>query len=313
MKKIIYFLLSIFLVSCGTSKPKIQTTKKVVHTTPQKKGTQNEKIINNSQNISNSEELVATSRVKVTPEIVNGYVLQFKDVAMNNMKEHKVPASIILAQGILESGAGTGSLCRTANNHFGIKCHKEWTGDSVRYDDDAAQECFRKYENPSHSYRDHSLFLTSRSWYAPLFKLDPYDYKGWAYGLKKSGYATDPKYPEKLISIIERYKLHEYDSKVLGFVFVPSVKTENLIKEPKPSGQPFIVKEVTSEVKDTVKVLTNSNTLSEKPTKGTTHTVLQGETLYAISKKYNTTVEQIRQKNNMIDNAIAIGQVLIIF
>ncbi|MCH4828373.1 MULTISPECIES: glucosaminidase domain-containing protein [Flavobacterium] len=309
MKKITHFLLVLFLVSCGTSKPKIQTTKKTVHSTTQKKGTQSEKEITNDQNLRKSEELVATSRVKVTPEIVNGYVLQFKDVAMNNMKEHKVPASIILAQGILESGAGTGTLCRTANNHFGIKCHKEWTGESVRYDDDAAQECFRKYENPSHSYRDHSLFLTSRSWYAPLFKLDPYDYKGWAYGLKKSGYATDPKYPEKLISIIERYKLHEYDSKVLGFVFIPLTKTEETVKETKNA----MPKEVTPQVKDTVKILTKSNSKTEIPNTGTTHIVAQGETLYAISKKYNTTVEQIRQKNSLVDNAIAIGQILIIF
>ncbi|OXA80726.1 hemagglutinin [Flavobacterium columnare] len=309
MKKITHFLLVLFLVSCGTSKPKIQTTKKTAHSTTQKKGTQSEKEITNDQNLRKSEELVATSRVKVTPEIVNGYVLQFKDVAMNNMKEHKVPASIILAQGILESGAGTGTLCRTANNHFGIKCHKEWTGESVRYDDDAAQECFRKYENPSHSYRDHSLFLTSRSWYAPLFKLDPYDYKGWAYGLKKSGYATDPKYPEKLISIIERYKLHEYDSKVLGFVFIPLTKTEEIVKETKNA----MPKEVTPQVKDTVKILTKSNSKTEIPNTGTTHIVAQGETLYAISKKYNTTVEQIRQKNSLVDNAIAIGQILIIF
>ncbi|AMO21294.1 hemagglutinin [Flavobacterium columnare] len=313
MKKIIHFFLVLFLVSCGASKPTIQTTKKIVHPTNQKKGTQSEKEITKDQNLRRSEELVATSKVKVTPEIVNGYVMQFKEVAMNNMKEHKVPASIILAQGILESGAGTGTLCRTANNHFGIKCHKEWTGEYVRYDDDAAQECFRKYQNPSHSYRDHSLFLTSRSWYAPLFKLDPYDYKGWAYGLKKSGYATDPKYPEKLISIIERYKLHEYDSKVLGFVFIPSEKTEGTVKETKTIAQTSLSKEVSPQVKDTVKVLIKSNTMSEIPTTGTTHTVAQGETLYAISKKYNTTVEQIRQKNNLIDNAIAIGQILIIF
>ncbi|OWP82940.1 hemagglutinin [Flavobacterium davisii] len=313
MKKILYSLLMVFLVSCGTSKPKIQTTKKVVHTSPQNKGNQLGKEIVKDQNSAKSEELVATSKVKVTPEIVNSYVMQFKDVAMNNMKEHKVPASITLAQGILESGAGTGTLCRTANNHFGIKCHKEWAGEYVRYDDDAEQECFRKYDDPTHSYRDHSLFLTSRSWYAPLFKLDPYDYKGWAYGLKKSGYATDPKYPEKLISIIERYKLHEYDSKVLGFVFIPSPKTDIIEKETKTVVKAPTSKELTSQVKDTVKVLTKSDPIIEMPIKGTTHTVMQGETLYAISRKYSTTVEQIRQKNNLIDNAIAVGQTLIIF
>lgn len=313
MKNFCYILITLSLVACSASKPKIQTTKKPVAVVQPKKVNQPEKEIIIDQNLKKPEELVATSRVKVTPEIINGYITQFKEAAMQNMKEHGVPASITLAQGILESGAGTGTLCRTANNHFGIKCHKEWTGEYVRHDDDAAQECFRKYTNPSESYRDHSLFLTNRPWYAPLFKLDKYDYKAWSHGLKKAGYATDPKYPEKLISIIERYQLHQYDSKVLGFVFVPATKpveakkvdTVTTAKENLP-----VDKEITPAVKDVVTAVTQVTSTAEATT---THTVAQGETLYSISKKYNTTVENLKQKNKLMDNAISIGQQLIIF
>ena len=309
MKNFCYLLIAITLVACSAAKPKIQTTRKPVVTTSTRKVHEPEKEIIIDQNLKKPEELVATSRVKVTPEIINGYIGQFKEIAMHNMKEHGVPASITLAQGILESGAGTGTLCRTANNHFGIKCHKEWNGEYVRHDDDAAQECFRKYNEPAESYTDHSLFLTSRPWYAPLFKLDKYDYKGWAYGLKKAGYATDPKYPEKLIGIIERYQLHQYDSKVLGFVFVPASKPVEVKKTETVAVTP--AKEVTNEVKDVVQSVTQ---VTATPTDAsTTHTVAQGETLYSISKKYNTTVENLKQKNNLMDNAISIGQQLIIF
>ena len=138
------------------------------------------------------------------------YIAFFKSVAIHEMKLYGIPASITLAQGILESGSGRGRLARDANNHFGIKCH-DWTGQRVYHDDDRAQECFRKYNDPNQSYRDHSLFLAKRKRYANLFKYKPTDYKAWARGLKKAGYATDPKYPQKLISLIERYELYQYD------------------------------------------------------------------------------------------------------
>ena len=121
------------------------------------------------------------------------------------------PASITLAQGVLESGYGEGTLAKKANNHFGIKCHKGWKGKSIRHDDDAKNECFRSYKNPLRSYRDHSLFLVDRDRYSSLFKLKRKDYKGWARGLKAAGYATDPKYAEKLISLIERFNLTRFD------------------------------------------------------------------------------------------------------
>lgn len=138
------------------------------------------------------------------------YIAFFKAVAIHEMKLYGIPASITLAQGILESGSGKGRLARQANNHFGIKCH-DWTGPRIYHDDDRAQECFRKYNDPSQSYRDHSLFLAKRKRYADLFKHKITDYKAWARGLKKAGYATDPQYPKKLISLIERYKLYRYD------------------------------------------------------------------------------------------------------
>ena len=196
---------------------------------------------------------------------------RFKEVAKHNMKVHGVPASITLAQGFLESGAGKGRLCTIANNHFGIKCHTGWTGESVSHDDDAAQECFRKYQDPSESYRDHSLFLTSRSRYNGLFNLDKGDYKSWARGLKAAGYATDPKYPDKLIGIIERYQLYEYDNEVLNRDY---------------HFQPEIIKE--------------NNEFY--------HVVEKGDTLYSLSRKYDLTVEDLKRMNNMSDNSLSIDQ-----
>ena len=128
------------------------------------------------------------------------YIDTYKEMAMEQQQKYKIPASITLAQGLLESGAGRSRLAREANNHFGIKCHTGWTGERTYHDDDARQECFRKQQHVSESYDDHSLFLTSRSRYAELFKLKPTDYKAWAHGLKKAGYATDPNYAHKLIN-----------------------------------------------------------------------------------------------------------------
>lgn len=137
------------------------------------------------------------------------YIAIFKDDAIKEMYLHKVPACITLAQGMLESGNGNSPLCQNANNHFGIKCHKEWSGDTYTMDDDEKNECFRKYENVLDSYSDHSLFLFSRSRYKSLFELKLTDYKGWCYGLKNAGYATDPNYPERLIKLIEKYNLQD--------------------------------------------------------------------------------------------------------
>lgn len=145
---------------------------------------------------------------KSTPE---DYIATYKDDAIREMQLFRVPASITLAQGMLESDNGNSALAVYANNHFGIKCHKEWTGDTYTQDDDTKDECFRKYTCAYDSYVDHSEFLKTRPRYAGLFELKITDYKGWANGLKAAGYATDPKYASRLIDIIERYKLNEYD------------------------------------------------------------------------------------------------------
>jgi len=144
-----------------------------------------------------------------TPE---QYLNTYKDLAVAEMKRTGIPASITLAQGLLESGCGNSRLARQANNHFGIKCKSGWTGRTVTEDDDEAQECFRAYDRAEDSYKDHSDFLVCQQRYAFLFKIAPTDYKSWAYGLKQAGYATDPKYPDMLINNIEKYGLYQYDN-----------------------------------------------------------------------------------------------------
>lgn len=141
------------------------------------------------------------------------YIKKYRELAVEEMKKYHIPASITLAQGLLESGAGQSTLARKSNNHFGIKCGSDWNGKTVRHDDDARGECFRAYKHPKQSYEDHSKFLAGRPRYASLFKLKITDYKGWARGLKKAGYATNPRYADQLIDIIELYDLDKYDKK----------------------------------------------------------------------------------------------------
>lgn len=203
-------------------------------------------------------------------EVVAYYINSYSGIAMYEMEEYGIPASITLAQGILESGAGRGELTRKAKNHFGIKCHKGWTGERVYHDDDEKGECFRKYTDPKYSFRDHSLFLTQRSRYRDLFSLKQSDYKGWARGLKKAGYATDPKYPDKLISIIQRNDLTQYDKLVLGGKYEPTPETST----------------------------------------DSTYTVVKGDTLYSIARKYDLSVEQLKRYNKLRSNTISVGQVL---
>ena len=152
---------------------------------------------------------------RITPE---EYIQTYKDIAIREMKTHKIPASITLAQGLLESGAGNSALAREAKNHFGIKCHKGWEGDTYYMDDDEKNECFRKYDDVEQSFRDHSEFLCGRNRYAALFDLDITDYEGWANGLKAAGYATNPKYAQLLIDRIRLYDLTQYDQIALGLL-----------------------------------------------------------------------------------------------
>jgi len=201
------------------------------------------------------------------------YIETYAEIAKEEMELYGIPASITLAQGILESGAGKGELVGKARNHFGIKCHKEWKGQKVYHDDDERGECFRKYSLDKFSYRDHSLFLSNRSRYLSLFKLPKDDYKSWAKGLKKAGYATDPKYPNKLIGLIKKYELYRYDGEVLG-------KSEDEYE----------------------KVLDKADQ----------HTVESGETLYRIAKKYDLTVDQLKEINGLESNEIFVGQILFV-
>jgi LysM repeat protein len=142
--------------------------------------------------------------------VIRNYIATYKDIAIEEMQRTGVPAAITLAQGIHETSAGQSDLVKKSNNHFGIKCKDDWKGESVSHDDDAKGECFRKYNDPMDSYRDHSDFLKNRPHYAFLFRLDPTDYEAWAYGLKKAGYATNPRYPQILINLIKDYDLEDY-------------------------------------------------------------------------------------------------------
>ena len=203
MKKVlIYLIILILTFSCGT--------KRVIYNN---KTEEPKKEVKSKKKKSKKKK---PKEVVIVPKIINteDYVKFYSNIAMDEMIQFGIPASITLAQGILESGAGKGRLAVQANNHFGIKCH-DWNGKKIYHDDDEEQECFRKYDNPEYSYRDHSLFLTNRGRYSFLFDLKKDDYKQWAKGLKKAGYATDPKYPKKLIDLIQRYQLYKYDNIVL--------------------------------------------------------------------------------------------------
>lgn len=172
---------------------------------------------------------------RFTPE---EYIGEWKEVAVKKMREHGIPASITLAQGLLESGNGNSELARKSNNHFGIKCTPDWTGGRSYHDDDKKDDCFRKYKDAAQSYEDHAKFL-QKPRYAALFELKPTDYEGWAKGLKKAGYATDPNYPSKLIALIERYELDKLD-KGIDVAYKPRSTSSASTNKPtttKPSGR----------------------------------------------------------------------------
>lgn len=179
-----------------------------------------------------------TSRAQ-NAEIINNYIDRYKNLAIEEMQRTGVPASITLAQGIHESGAGLGKLVLASNNHFGIKCKSNWNGESVKHDDDAKKECFRKYPSAEDSYKDHSDFLKNSPRYASLFALDPADYEAWANGLKKAGYATNPQYPQVLIKLINDYHLQDYTLIALGKK--PDDEETSEIKPDKPKAETFLI------------------------------------------------------------------------
>ena len=262
------FICSLLLLSCKS--------KKKLATLSNKELSKVERI-QKKPKIESSKVIINETKIKPIPknasytEVISIYIDNYSEIAKEEMVQYGIPASITLAQGILESGAGRSALSKKSNNHFGIKCHKGWTGQRVFHDDDELQECFRKYKDPKYSFRDHSLFLTQRSRYEGLFAYKKNDYKSWAKGLRKAGYATDPKYPQKLINIIETYQLYSYDVEVLG--------KKNKRKK-------------------------------EKSSKVKTYSVLKGDTLYSISLKFDITVDALKRYNGLVSNAISIGQEL---
>ena len=261
--------------------------------------------------------LQAQSRSKQYEE----YIKKYRDIAVEEMERYHIPASITLAQGLLESGAGQGTLARKSNNHFGIKCGGDWRGKSVKHDDDARDECFRVYKNAADSYRDHSKFLVGRPRYASLFKLDMTDYKGWAHGLKKAGYATNPRYAYQLIDIIERYDLYKYDKKgglkwmkenpnphqpylANGLVYVigrsgdtwKSLSKEFDISKRKLRKYNDLYKDYVIQDGD-ILYLEKKNRKADK--EHVVHVLRAGESMYSISQKYGIRLKNLYKRNKM--------------
>ena len=207
------------------------------------------------------------------------YINLYAKVAIAEMNQFHIPASITLAQGCLESGDGNSSLARDANNHFGIKCNNGWNGASIRHDDDSRRECFRKYDSAWESYRDHSHFLRDNVRYAALFRLKITDYKGWAKGLKKAGYATDPRYPERLIRIIEQYQLYDLDKNYDGKDAVVS-NDDNQVEDASPSSSQDDnnrIDHFSINLSDNQSVVERNSTKSIRAGKGDTYEELAAE------------------------------------
>lgn len=262
-KYLVIGLLSVSLLIGCKSKKKIADSSS-------KKNKKVEIVVKNNESVTTKPK--AKTSFKYSTE---AYIQKYKDIAMEEMRTYKIPASITLAQGILESRSGNSELTQKSNNHFGIKCHKGWRGSKVFHDDDKNDECFRVYKNPENSFKDHSKFLANRSRYAKLFKFKKDDYVKWAEGLSEAGYATDRRYPAKLIALIEKYNLNKYDRIVLG------KKRRKIV-----------------------------NVKIENSDKIENYVVVKGDTLYSISKKFGLTVAELKQLNNLSNNEISIGQIL---
>lgn len=254
------------------------------------------------------------------------YIKQYSDLAIQHQKKHRIPASITLAQGLFESGAGQSQLARKSNNHFGIKCHSDWRGGRVYHDDDLRGECFRKYNRAEDSYEDHARFLVDRPRYAPLFKLNIKDYKGWAKGLQKCGYATDRAYANKLIKVIEDYELYRYDSakgykrpsenrpaattplaqytvyRTNGLIYVYAKENDSFDQIARSTG--FRVKDLKkyNEVpedfplqKEDIVYLEKKKKKADKPAYD--HVVQVGESMHSISQKYGMQIKSLYKMN----------------
>lgn len=227
------------------------------------------------------------------------YIGTYKDIAIRKMEEYNIPASITLAQGILESGNGLSELAKKSNNHFGIKCHSSWRGQKVYHDDDRRGECFRKYPSAEGSFNDHSKFLTNRGRYEFLFDLRRDDYKAWAKGLKKAGYATDRKYPKKLISFIENFELYKYDELVLDDRAYKKYAKAHALEIPEES-----------QVADAKIHEERGGRVAYRSI--ATYTVDKGDTLYSIAREHDLTVDELKELNKLNSNNLSVGQELIV-
>ena len=272
LRWVAYGILVLLFASCGSTKTIKKQKKKGVKVVVEPKPIKLPSVQQNKH----IKSLERTGR-RLNRNTLN-YIRKWAPLAVREMHAYKIPASITLAQGILESGSGKSQLAAKSKNHFGIKCHTGWKGGRVYHDDDARGECFRKYQFVESSYEDHSKFLTQRRRYAFLFSYGSKNYKKWAKGLKKAGYATDPKYPRKLISLIENYELYKFDD----------VRKKDLkYVDTKPKKQ--------------------------KPKKvkaSRRYTVKRGDTLYSISRRFGMTVNDLKQINGLRSNTISIGQEL---
>lgn len=270
------------------------------------------------------------------------YINQYKDIAIEQMQRYHIPASITLAQGLFESGAGRSELARNGNNHFGIKCNG-WGGRRIYHDDDERNECFRSYDNAYESYEDHSKFLTGSSRYRSLFQLKITDYKGWAKGLKAAGYATNPQYAQKLIDLIQLYKLYRYDSakdydKFMAEHTKSSVNSVSLHVIKIFNKNYYVIarrgdsfKSIADEIGISYKKLAKYNerdkndTLDEgeiiwlkkkqtkapKDYKGRLHYVRNGESMYSIAQNYGIRLKNLYKMNNLSpDYQIKVGDTL---
>ena len=291
MKHFSKFLIVVFslviLVACGSNRSTSNKGKK-------------KKIDSREQYLNAKSDAIFESYKKEYKGQVNdftiAYIGTYKNIAIDKMEKYNIPASITLAQGILESGNGLSTLAKKSNNHFGIKCHSGWKGKRVYHDDDKKGECFRKYPTPEGSFNDHSIFLTGRGRYEFLFDLKPDDYKAWAKGLKKAGYATDRKYPKKLISFIETFELYKYDDLVLDAkAYKRALKIDD------------------SKFQDKESSITD-NTIADNSIDDSDIfvTVAKGDTLYSIAKGNDLSVDDLKRINGLDSNEISIGMKLLV-
>jgi len=221
------------------------------------------------------------------------YIHTYCSMAVAEMKRSGIPASVTLAQGILETECGNSDLVKKSNNHFGIKCKSTWTGESVTHTDDAPNECFRKYSNPADSYKDHSDYLKTSPRYAALFQLAPSDYKGWAYGLKRAGYATNPQYPQIVISNIEKYNLQQYDN-------LTEQDFDNLAVKKLLSAQKPVVQNITVDIT----AIENSIKLKNKINGLKALMAPKGTSLLVIASKANIDLGKLLEFNDLTTDGL---------